>query len=219
MCPSAPARPRPHTPSPAPLCSISPVQDFKSCVTKKAGEGRGVGGVVSTPYYCQWRTDATLCAAQLSRKGSVPPSNVCASVCDDPKPCTARAANSYLFRDRPLLWRKHPPSHSHCVLCAPGVCTGRSTRTAYPNGTAATSGGKRSLRRARSRSRVAAAWTVSRSRWGAKVENASPHSKRSGALSSWVLELSFGYVSDPSLVRTVCEGERQTRPNDCHSSL
>ena len=52
----------------------------------------------------------------------------------------------------------------------------------------------------------------------ADVEDA-PHSKRSAALSSRALKLSFRYGMDQSLVRTISKGERRTRPNDCHSSL
>ena len=49
-------------------------------------------------------------------------------------------------------------------------------------------------------------------------ENGS-HSKRSAALSSWSLELRFGYVTDPTLVPTISKAERPTRRNDAHGSL
>ena len=50
------------------------------------------------------------------------------------------------------------------------------------------------------------------------AENTS-HSKRFAALSSRSLELSFGYVMDPTLVPTVFKGERQTRRTDAPSAL
>ena len=43
--------------------------------------------------------------------------------------------------------------------------------------------------------------------------------KRSAALNPRNWQLSFGYVLQPSLLRTMSKGERQTRPNDAHSSL
>ena len=47
------------------------------------------------------------------------------------------------------------------------------------------------------------------------------HSKRSAAVSSQSLELSFGHAMDASLVRTASKGERRTRRNDgwAHSSF
>ena len=51
-----------------------------------------------------------------------------------------------------------------------------------------------------------------------KAENGS-HSKRSAARNTRSLELSFGYVTDPTLVWTISKGERQTRQNGAHSSL
>ena len=66
---------------------------------------------------------------------------------------------------------------------------------------------------------VAAVLMFSMLQVGTKVGTAS-HSQRSVALSPRASKLSFGYVMNPSrLVRTTRKGERQTRPNDCHSSL
>ena len=58
----------------------------------------------------------------------------------------------------------------------------------------------------------------SRTRWGGNAENGS-HSRRSAAFGSRSLELSFGYVMDSRLARTVSKGERPTRRLDTRRSL
>ena len=55
---------------------------------------------------------------------------------------------------------------------------------------------------------------------GSNAENTS-HSKRPVASTPFsdFVELSFGYVMDPTLVPTISKGERQTHRSDAHSAL
>ena len=46
-----------------------------------------------------------------------------------------------------------------------------------------------------------------------------PRSKRSAALSTRTLKVSFGHVMEASPLLTICKGRCQTRRHDAHSSL
>ena len=58
-----------------------------------------------------------------------------------------------------------------------------------------------------------------KARWEPTSKTPEPHSKRPAALSSRSLELSFGYVMDPTLVPTIFKGERPTHRIGAHSPL